>query len=78
MKCPACQKETTLEVLYYNQELALLTDKPRKATIIAKGKLKLACLGKKAFVRLLGPVVNIIKRNAANYETIYQKIELID
>lgn len=43
-------------------ELALLTDKPRKATIVAKGRVKLACLGKKAFVRLLGPVVDIIKR----------------
>jgi hypothetical protein len=44
--------------------------------VTAKGKLKLATLGKKAFVRLLGPCVEIIKRNAANYETIYQKIEL--
>ena len=58
-------------------ELALLTDKPRKATITAKGTLKCAFLGKKAFVRLLGPCVDIIKRNAANYETIYQKVELI-
>ncbi|KAI8927704.1 cyclic nucleotide-binding-like protein [Entophlyctis helioformis] len=60
----------------YFGELALLTDKPRKATITAKGRLKLATLGKKAFVRLLGPVVDIIKRNAANYETVYQKVEL--
>ncbi|KAL3896272.1 MAG: hypothetical protein SGCHY_004178, partial [Lobulomycetales sp.] len=45
----------------YFGELALLTDKPRKATIIAKGRVKLATLGKKAFVRLLGPVVDIIK-----------------
>lgn len=48
-------------------ELALLTDKPRKATVIAKGRLKCATLGKKAFVRLLGPVVEIIKRNSENY-----------
>lgn len=54
----------------YFGELALLTDKPRKATITAKGRLKCASLGKKAFVRLLGPVVDIIKRNATNYETI--------
>ncbi|KAI8915982.1 cyclic nucleotide-binding-like protein [Gorgonomyces haynaldii] len=60
---------------YFGVELALLTDKPRKATITAKGRLKCASLGKKAFVRLLGPVVDIIKRNAANYETIYQKVE---
>jgi CRP-like cAMP-binding protein len=53
----------------YFGELALLTDKPRKATIIAKGRIKLATLGKKAFVRLLGPCVDIIKRNASNYES---------
>ncbi|KAJ3217095.1 hypothetical protein HK099_005600 [Clydaea vesicula] len=47
----------------YFGELALLTNNPRKATIVAKGKVKLATLGKKAFVRLLGPVVDILKRN---------------
>jgi len=51
----------------YFGELALLTDKPRKATVSAKGRLKCATLGKKAFVRLLGPVVEIIKRNTENY-----------
>ncbi|KAJ3294636.1 hypothetical protein HK104_003454 [Borealophlyctis nickersoniae] len=60
----------------YFGELALLTDKPRKATVSAKGRLKCATLGKKAFVRLLGPVVDIIKRNADNYETITEKVEL--
>lgn len=77
MNCTDSRKVITLEVCYFfDLELALLTDKPRKATVTAKGKLKLATLGKKAFVRLLGPCVEIIKRNAANYETIYQKIEL--
>ncbi|KAJ1645619.1 hypothetical protein IWQ61_010300 [Dispira simplex] len=52
----------------YFGELALLNDKPRQATIRAKGRLKCATLGKKAFVRLLGPVVDIIKRNTANYQ----------
>lgn len=66
----------TVRQIVLTIELALLTDKPRKATIKAKGRLKVASLGKKAFVRLLGPVVNIIKRNAANYETVYQKVEL--
>ncbi|KAJ3032489.1 hypothetical protein HDV00_007454 [Rhizophlyctis rosea] len=60
----------------YFGELALLTDQPRKATISAKGRLKCATLGKKAFVRLLGPVVDIIKRNAGNYATISEKVEL--
>jgi cAMP-dependent protein kinase regulator len=60
----------------YFGELALLTDKPRKATITANGRLKVATLGKKAFVRLLGPVVDIIKRNISTYQTIYQKTGL--
>ena len=51
-------------------ELALLNNEPRKCTITAKGRLKLATLGKKAFGRLLGPVVDIIKRNSVNYTKI--------
>lgn len=51
-----------------------MTDKPRKATVIAKGRVKLATLGKKAFDRLLGPCLDIIKRNVSNYETVYQKV----
>lgn len=56
-------------------ELALLTNKPRAASIIAKGRLKCATLGKKAFVRLLGPVVDIIKRNAENYARVSDQID---
>ncbi|CAG8711870.1 11077_t:CDS:2, partial [Acaulospora morrowiae] len=54
----------------YFGELALLNNKPRAVNIRAKGRLKVATLGKKAFVRLLGPVVDILKRNSDNYETI--------
>ena len=56
-------------------ELALLNNEPRKATVTARGgKLKVARLDKKAFVRLLGPVVDIIKRNTSNYETYAGKL----
>jgi len=48
---------------------------PRAATVRAKGRLKCATLGKRAFVRLLGPVVEIIKRNSDNYQTIEQQIQ---
>ncbi|KAG1502177.1 hypothetical protein G6F47_002473 [Rhizopus delemar] len=51
----------------YFGELALLNDKPRAATAIAKGRLKCATLNKKAFTRLLGPVHEILKRNSENY-----------
>lgn len=56
-------------------ELALLNDMPRAATIKAQGRLKCATLGKRAFVRLLGPVVEIIKRNSVNYQTIEEQIQ---
>lgn len=48
---------------------------PRAATVRAKGRLKCATLGKRAFVRLLGPVVEIIKRASDNYQTIEQLIQ---
>lgn len=62
------QKFPGLKMGDYFGELALLNNEPRQATITAKDKVKVATLGKKAFVRLLGPVVDIIKRNAANYQ----------
>ncbi|OZJ02956.1 hypothetical protein BZG36_04624 [Bifiguratus adelaidae] len=51
----------------YFGELALINDEPRQATVYARGRLKCATLGKKAFTRLLGPVVDILKRNSENY-----------
>ncbi|KAL7746355.1 hypothetical protein RI367_008285 [Sorochytrium milnesiophthora] len=52
----------------YFGELALLSDKPRAATIVAQGRLKCATLGKKAFTRLLGPLATIMQRHTAQYE----------
>ncbi|CAJ0884509.1 15693_t:CDS:2 [Entrophospora sp. SA101] len=46
------------------------------ASISAKGRLKVATLGKKAFVRLLGPVVDILKRNSDNYETVTRNVTI--
>ncbi|KAL1933116.1 hypothetical protein VTP01DRAFT_8794 [Rhizomucor pusillus] len=57
----------------YFGELALLHDKPRAATVIANGKLKCVTLGKKAFTRLLGPVMDILKRNSENYHAVLQE-----
>jgi CRP-like cAMP-binding protein len=55
--------------------LALLTDKPRAATVVAKGDLKCVTLGKAAFIRLLGPVMDILKRNTANYHAILKEVQ---
>lgn len=47
----------------YFGELALLDDKPRAASVISKGEVKVATLGKDGFQRLLGPVEGIMRRN---------------
>ncbi|OBZ86427.1 cAMP-dependent protein kinase regulatory subunit [Choanephora cucurbitarum] len=57
----------------YFGELSLLNDEPRAATVIANGKLRCATLSKKAFIRLLGPVMDILKRNSENYHAVLQK-----
>ncbi|SAM04425.1 hypothetical protein [Absidia glauca] len=57
----------------YFGELALLNDKPRAATVVANGKLKCVTLGKKAFTRLLGPVMDILERNSENYHAVLKQ-----
>lgn len=49
-------------------ELALLDDKPRAASIVAKGDVKVAKLGRDGFKRLLGPVEGIMRRE--EYEAV--------
>lgn len=51
----------------YFGELALLKDIPRQATIIATGNLKVAKIDRNAFKRILGPLENILQRNAEKY-----------
>lgn len=51
----------TLKKGDYFGELALLHDSPRKATVKAHGNLKVVCLNKNGFQRLLGPAVDILK-----------------
>ena len=58
--------------------MALLSNKPRAATVAAKGKLKCATLGKKAFDRLLGPAVDIMKRNMTSYANRKSIQDLVD
>lgn len=43
-------------------ELALLDDKPRAASVVAKTDVKVARLGRDGFKRLLGPVESIMRR----------------
>lgn len=52
----------------YFGEIALLTSKPRAATCIAHGKVKCVKLDRQAFIRVLGPCEEILRRNMVVYE----------
>ncbi|XP_015590879.1 cAMP-dependent protein kinase type II regulatory subunit isoform X2 [Cephus cinctus] len=58
----------------YLGELALVTHKPRAASAYAVGNVKLAFLDVEAFERLLGPCMELMKRNIDDYEDQLVKI----
>jgi len=59
----------------YFGELALLTKKPRAATVYAVGDgTRCAILDVNAFERLLGPCVKIMQKNIADYEDTLRKL----
>ena len=47
--------------------MALLKNAPRAANVIAKSNLKLASIERESFMRLLGPLTDILKRNMEHY-----------
>ncbi|EFX74447.1 hypothetical protein DAPPUDRAFT_108952 [Daphnia pulex] len=52
----------------YVGELALVTHRPRAASAYCVGPVRLAFLDVQAFERLMGPCMNIMKRNIDDYE----------
>ncbi|XP_032895597.1 cAMP-dependent protein kinase type II-beta regulatory subunit [Amblyraja radiata] len=52
----------------YFGELALVANQPRAASAFAAGSVKCLVMDVQAFERLLGPCMDIMKRNIANYE----------
>ncbi|KDO16671.1 hypothetical protein SPRG_00979 [Saprolegnia parasitica CBS 223.65] len=54
----------------YFGEIALLTTRPRQATVTAKGQVKCLTLDRKTFKRVMGPLENILKRNLAQYNLV--------
>lgn len=52
----------------YFGELSLLTEKPRAATVIARGDVRTAFLFVATFERLLGKCTDVMRRNISNYE----------
>lgn len=51
----------------YFGEMALVENSPRTATVYSVGNIKLAYLDRGSFERLLGPCLDIMKRNMASY-----------
>ena len=51
----------------YFGEMALVENKPRSANVYAASKVKLAFLERESFERLLGPCLDIMKRNIKTY-----------
>ncbi|KAM8914679.1 protein kinase, cAMP-dependent, regulatory, type II, alpha, B [Spinachia spinachia] len=60
----------------YFGELALVTNKPRAASVYAVGETKCLVIDIQAFERLLGPCMDIMKRNISQYEE--QRAALFD
>ncbi|XP_040850358.1 cAMP-dependent protein kinase type II-alpha regulatory subunit isoform X2 [Ochotona curzoniae] len=58
----------------YFGELALVTNKPRAASAYAVGDVKCLVMDVQAFERLLGPCMDIMKRNISHYEEQLVKI----
>lgn len=52
----------------YFGELALINDMPRQASVRATTDCKIASIDRLAFNRLLGNLVEILKRNSSRYE----------
>ncbi|CAA9995251.1 unnamed protein product [Nesidiocoris tenuis] len=52
----------------YFGELALVTDKQRAVSAYAIGHVRLAYIDKESFERLLGPCMDLMKRNVKKYE----------
>ena len=59
------------EKMYFG-ELSLLKDTPRAASIVAKTRVKVASIDRNSFKRLLGPLEDILKRNAEKYKKFIQ------
>jgi cAMP-dependent protein kinase regulator len=57
----------TLRTGDYFGEIALLTAKPRQATVSAEGSLQVLSLDRATFIRVMGPLDEIMKRNMESY-----------
>ena len=57
----------TLQEGSFFGEIALLSGKPRQATVKACGTVSVLVIGRDAFDRLCGSLIDILQRNMSNY-----------
>ena len=67
------QEVARLEEGAYFGEIALLTSKPRQATVTAAGELVVLTMDRKTFKRVMGPLVDILNRNIGGYNKFMQQ-----
>ncbi|CAF1195393.1 unnamed protein product [Rotaria sordida] len=60
----------------YFGEIALLCNRPRVATVVAKGTLKCVKMDRARFERVLGPIQDILKRNIPRYNSVIRLDQL--
>lgn len=58
-----------IEFLVVSGEIALVLNRPRAATVVARGPLKCVKLDRQRFERLLGPCGDILRRNIQQYNS---------
>lgn len=76
----AGEGEQDMKVMDYGKgeyfgELALIRDMPRAASVYAKTDCVCLTLDRGSFKRLLGPLDDILKRNASIYDEFAKKIK---
>lgn len=59
----------------YFGEIALLLDRPRAATVVARGQLKCCKMDRARFERVLGPCSDFLKRNIESYKNYSQLLK---
>jgi len=66
LSIPLNMNDQPIECLLFFQ-IALLTTKPRQATVTADGNLKCLTVNRRTFSRVMGPLQDILMRNIEEY-----------